>query len=162
MSVELVLEDEEEDTALADALTAAVVNKEYGDRRFTGTQTISLGPLWPKAKVKCRIGYTLTKNDIKRRYTYAQNQCEGDYWVRAGHKTKITKARVTGKGKSTTSSKHKYVWSDTEYRIMTYSLNGNEYWGYTAVGYIQACPKKYYKNSVDVEQSFMAYLWERD
>jgi len=159
-SVEVTLIDEDDSSQFKECLTAAIVNKEYGDRRFTGSKSISVGALWPKATIKCRIGYTVTKNDLTRRYTYAKNQCEGDYWVKAGFKTKIIKARVTGKGEGKTDvTKQDYVWSDAQYRIMTYALNGNEYWGYTSDAYISVCVNERYKSTVDLEQNFNQHLY---
>lgn len=156
-SIELELIDQKEDTELSDSLTAAIVNKEYGNRYFVGKKSISVGKLWPKAVVKCKLGYHVYKNkNVTRNYTYAKNQCEGDKWVRAGFKTKIIKARVTSKGVSkNVSNGQKYAWSKAQYRIMTYNvLTGREHWGYTANMYIVACPTKFYNKTADISQEF--------
>lgn len=156
-SIELELIDQKEDTELSDSLTAAIVNKEYGNRYFVGKKSISVGKLWPKAIVKCKLGYHVSANkNVTRNYTYAKDQCEGDTWVKAGFKTKITKARVTSKGVSkAVSNGQKYAWSKAQYRIMTYNvLTGREHWGYTANMYICACPVKFYKKNVDISQEF--------
>lgn len=155
-TVEITLTDAPDVESIKDALTGAVVNKGYGNRYFTGSKKIWYkGFPYPKIAVMAHLHYTVNKNKtMKYRFACAKDVCEGDKAVDGKYTVKIIKARVD-------SGSTSYGWAvaSCNYSIRFYKKENNKnkvLFTRGATSSITAHSKKYYKNSVDIDQSFGA------